>query len=76
MNEPYAGNSGTHKSRGNAVDTTSGAGLHNIQMFVMNPDGTVIHCLPGFWNPQDLADELTLARKLNDLSLKMELILL
>jgi hypothetical protein len=67
MGEPYAGNSGTHKPNGNAVDTTNGAGPHNIQMFVMNPDGTVVHCLPGFWNPQDLVSELVLARKLNDL---------
>jgi len=73
MNEPYAGNSGTHKPGGNAVDTTNGAGPHNIQMFVMNPDGTVVHCLPGFWNPQDLAGELTLARKLNDLYNNQEL---
>lgn len=73
MGEPYAGNSGTHKPSGNAVDTTNGAGPHNIQIFVMNPDGTVVHCLPGFWNAQDLVAELTLARKLNDLYLNHEL---
>ena len=67
MGEPYAGNSGTHKPNGNAVDTTNGAGPHNIQMFIMNPDGTVVHCLPGFWNAQDLVTELQLGRKLNDL---------
>jgi hypothetical protein len=67
MGERYAGNSGTHTTRGNAVDTTNGAGPHNIQMFVLNPDGTVLHCLPGYWNPQDLSTELAFARQVNDL---------
>lgn len=65
MGESYAGNSGTHNPRGQAVDTTNGAGPHNIQLFIMNPDGTVVHCLPGFWNSQDLSQELEFARKLN-----------
>ena len=73
MGEPYAGNSGTHTTRGNAVDTTNGAGAHNIQMFIMNPDGTVLHCLPGYWNPRDLAGELQFAQKLNDLYLNQSL---
>jgi hypothetical protein len=64
--EKYAGNSGTHKMNGNAVDTTNGAGPHNLQLFCMNPDGTVLHCLPGYWNPKDLALELQFAEKLND----------
>jgi len=67
MGERYAGNSGIHTTRGNAVDTTNGAGPHNIQMFVLNPDGTVLHCLPGYWNPQDLSNELSFARQLNNL---------
>lgn len=67
MGEAYAGNSGTHTMRGNAVDTTNGAGSHNIQMFMMTPDGTVLHCLPGYWNPNDLSSEIQLALKLNDL---------
>jgi len=49
---------------GNAVETTNGAGPHNIQMFVMAPDGTVLHCIPGYWNPEDLATELRLAERL------------
>lgn len=73
MGESYAGNSGTHKPTGNAVDTTNGAGAHNIQIFAMNPDGTVVHCLPGFWSAQDLVGELTLARKLNDVYMNHEL---
>jgi hypothetical protein len=66
MGEPYAGNSGTHTTRGNAVDTTNGAGGHNIQLFVMTADGVVLHCLPGYWNPHDLAAELQLGLKIND----------
>jgi hypothetical protein len=66
MGERYAGNSGSHGMNGNAVDTTNGAGPHNIQMFVIDPDGTVIHCLPGYWNSVDLAYELEFARKLDN----------
>lgn len=49
---------------GQAVDTTNGAGSHNIQLFVMDPDGTVLHCLPGYWNAEDLAKELKLAKNI------------
>lgn len=63
--EPYAGRSGIHNTYGNAVQTTNGAGPHNIQLFVLAPDGTVLHCLPGYWSPQDLAYELEFAGKLN-----------
>lgn len=61
---PYAGRSGMHAIDGQAINTTNGAGPHNIQMFVMAPDGTVLHCLPGFWNPEDLATELDFAMQL------------
>ncbi len=50
----------------NAVVTTNGAGPHNVQLFVLSEDGTVLHCLPGYWNPEDLASELELAQRLND----------
>jgi hypothetical protein len=66
IDQPYAGNSGAHSPSGNAVDTTNGAGSHNLQLFVLNPDGTVLHCLPGYWNAEDLVEELQLAMKLND----------
>jgi hypothetical protein len=62
--EKYAGASGKHRPDEQAVDTTNGAGPHNIQMFVLAPDGTVLHCLPGYWNPKDLAEELVLAQQL------------
>ncbi len=65
--EPYSGNSGAHSVNGQAVDTTNGAGPHNIQLFVMAPDGTVLHCLPGYWNPNDLAAELKLAQRIGSI---------
>jgi hypothetical protein len=64
-NEPYAGASGLHEKDGKAINTSNGAGPHNIQMFILAPDGTVLTCLPGFWNPQDLVNEMQLAEQLN-----------
>jgi hypothetical protein len=64
--EAYSGVSGRHEPDGNAINTTNGAGPHNIQMFVLANDGTVLHCLPGYWNPQDMVQELELARQLNE----------
>ncbi|MFA6207787.1 MAG: hypothetical protein WCT03_19410 [Candidatus Obscuribacterales bacterium] len=63
--QPYAGVSGRHEINGNAVRTTNGAGPHNIQMFVLAADGTVLHCLPGYWDSQDLLEELSFAQQLN-----------
>lgn len=62
--EDYAGVSGEHATTGNAIQTTNGAGPHNLQLFMLAPDGTVLHCLPGYWHPQDLAHEMELAYKL------------
>ena len=64
-NKGYAGSSRKHSPNGQAVDTTNGAGPHNIQMFVMASDGTVLTCLPGYWNSKDLASELEFAKTLN-----------
>ena len=33
-------------------------------MFVLAPDGTVLTCLPGYWESEDLAGELNLAEDL------------
>jgi hypothetical protein len=54
---------GYHKKRC-AVGTTNGAGPHNVQIFVLTPDEVVLHALPGFWHPEDLARELRLAQSL------------
>lgn len=62
--EPYCGLSGKHDATNPAAKTTNGAGPHNTQLFVLDPDGTVLHCLPGFWDPRDLALELDFAAQL------------
>ena len=60
----YAGRSGIHPIGGNAIRTTNGAGPHNVQLFMLAPDGTVLHCLPGYWDPEDLVVEMDLAEEL------------
>ena len=75
-NEHYAGASGKHQVDGNAVDTSNGAGPHNIQIFVLSADGIVLTCLPGYWHSQDLADELKLAQTLNQVCDRSESIAL
>ena len=59
--ESYAGKSGHHDVDAPAVVTTNGAGPHNVQMFFLSSDGTVLHCLPGYWAPQDLLVEMRFA---------------
>lgn len=63
-NEPYCGVSGRHAPDGQGIVTTNGAGPHNLQLYILAPDGTVMHCLPGYWAPKDLKLELTLAEQL------------
>ncbi len=65
--ESYAGFSGKHDVDGNAVATTNGAGPHNLQTFLLSSDGTVLHCLPGYWNSNDLVHEIEFAGRLDDL---------
>lgn len=62
---PYSGNSGIHPLSGPAVTTTNGAGPRNLQLFILASDGTVLHCLPGYWQSKDMAGELDLAERLN-----------
>jgi len=64
--QPYAGVSGLHKPDGNAINTTNGAGPHNLQLFILSPEGVVLTCLPGYWNAYDLVHEMQLAEKLNE----------
>ena len=63
--EPYAGRSGKHDPDSPAVLTTNGAGPHNVQIFLLSSDGTVLHCLPGYWCPEDLVHEMQFAVNLN-----------
>lgn len=65
MKDPYSGNSGIHPATGPAVTTTNGAGPRNLQLFIMAQDGTVVHCMPGYWNPNDLNAELDFADRLH-----------
>lgn len=62
--EKYVGSSHGYTCDQPAVGTTNGAGPRNMQTFVLAHDGTVLHCLPGFWHPEDLAHELNMARTL------------
>ncbi len=66
--EDYVGySSGYHHKKHCAVGTTNGAGPHNVQLFVLSPDRVVLHALPGFWAPDDLARELRFAKTLHRL---------
>lgn len=59
--EEYCGSSRGYGRTHTAVGTTNGAGGSNVQLFVLSPDLVVLHALPGFWHPDDLAAELDFA---------------
>ena len=59
--------SGKHTTFGNAVNTTNGAGPRNLQLFMLSSDGTVLHCLPGYWNSRDLVFEMAFAAQLDEI---------
>jgi hypothetical protein len=63
--ESYCGRSGHYTPDMGAAYTTNGAGPHNVQLFMLSADGTVLHCLPGFWETHDLAHEIKFAEDLN-----------
>lgn len=65
--EDYVGYSYGYSPRQHAVGTTNGAGAHNLQILVLAADGVVVHALPGFWHPEDLARELVFARMMHRL---------
>ena len=67
LREPYVGDSFGYSSRQTSLGTTNGAGPHNVQIFVLSPDLVVLHALPGFWHPDDLARELRLGLVLSRL---------
>lgn len=62
--EDYVGLSYGYKKSQRAVGTSNGAGAHNVQIFVLAPDLVVLHALPGFWHPEDLARELWFSKML------------
>lgn len=63
----HVGTSHGYKRTQTAVGTTNGAGGRNVQILVLATDSTVVHALPGFWHPQELAAELRLALELHRL---------
>ncbi len=65
--EDFVGYSNAYKRTQTSVGTTNGAGPHNVQIFVLSPDLVVLHALPGFWHPDDLARELRFAKVLAQL---------
>ena len=64
ITEQYVGDSHGYACDQTAVGTTNGAGGRNVQLFMLAPDGTVLHVLPGFWHPEDLLAELAFAEQL------------
>jgi hypothetical protein len=70
--EEHVGLSHGYKKTQTAVGTTNGAGGRNVQLIVMAADETVLHVLPGFWHPEDLASELRWAQGLHRLWLEPE----
>ena len=56
--ETYAGKSHDHAVASNALHTTNGAGGHNVQMLFVAPSGNVLHCLPGYWDPDGFVHEV------------------
>ena len=60
----HVGVSHGYSCKQTAIGTTNGAGGRNVQIIVMASDTTVLHVLPGFWHPEDLAKELLYARQL------------
>ena len=71
--EPYSGVSGRHELGGNAIDTSNGAGPHNLQIFFLSADGTVLSVLPGYWHAEDIYPEMQLAYELNKVWLDKKL---
>lgn len=59
--EKYSGRSGKYDCEDAAVYTTNGAGPRNLQLFIMNKEGIVLTCLPGFWAAEDLLCEIDFA---------------
>lgn len=67
IEKEYVGESFGYTCEQTSVGTSNGAGPHNVQMFVLAEDLTVLHALPGFWHPEDLAQELRFAKVLHRL---------
>lgn len=67
--DKHVGLSHGYRDNQTAVGTTNGAGGRNVQLIVLASDETVLHVLPGFWHPEELAAELRLALEIHRLHL-------
>ena len=56
--ESYAGKSHDHPVASSALQTSNGAGGRNVQMLFIAPSGAVLHCLPGYWDPDGMMHEI------------------
>lgn len=65
--EDHVGVSRGYHRQQTSIGTTNGAGGRNLQIFVLAPDLTVLHALPGFWHPDDLVRELRFAQTVDRL---------
>jgi hypothetical protein len=65
--DKHVGMSHGYRPDQTAVGTTNGAGGRNVQLIVLDSDGTVLHVLPGFWHAEDLLAELRLALEVHRL---------
>ncbi len=63
----YAGTSTRHQTGAPAQLVNTCSGHKNVQMFFMTSDGTLLHCVPGFWQPKNWLMEAKLALSLNKL---------
>ena len=66
IKEEYVGESHGYTRDDSAIGTTNGAGPTNVQILMLSPDGVVLHALPGYWHPEDLAREMAFAHELWD----------
>ena len=66
IKENYVGDSHGYTADDTAIGTSNGAGPTNTQILMISPDGVVLHALPGFWHPEDLAREMKFALELWD----------
>lgn len=64
IKEKYVGESNGYTAADSSIGTTNGAGPTNVQVLMLSPDGIVLHALPGFWHPEDLAREMAFAHEL------------
>ena len=56
--ESYAGKSHDHPVASTALQTSNGSGGRNVQMLFISPSGAVLHCLPGYWDPDGMMHEI------------------